>query len=395
MESMKDKSSTKHFIGTDLLSFSAEILSLSLKPDGKDKMDQIIRTTVNGLYEITKPQSCFFAVLGIDSLHVQEAQYLAESKKPNLENIFNEISKKETSVYSDSFCILPVMIQGKIVACLYIETNLNDYQKELNSFADILSSLISQNQFINDIIQNNEKLLGQEELKAELMSTISHELKTPMANILGFSEMLSNPSFKDKIEEDKQEKYLTEIYKSAKRLNTLIDNFLDLSKIENTGILYLNDYQEVELDWLAQEAWKQLAHINQEHQIKWQFGNLDKIQNIYCDNDAVLRVFINLFNNAIKYSKKDSKEKEICCRISFEDSEVKVEIEDNGIGINAEDQEKIFNRFFRSKSIDNDLINGTGLGLWICKEIIEAHEGRIWCESQEGIGAKFSFILPI
>lgn len=243
-------------------------------------------------------------------------------------------------------------------------------------------------QAIEDLKITNQQLLERDNIKSQLISTISHELRTPMANILGFSELLLHRDYDSNL----REQYLREIYDSALRLSNLIHNFLDLSRLENMGELQLNNIDQVEIDWLAERAWSNLGAINQKHRIHWDFAT--DLPEIVVDSEAITRVFINLFGNAIKYSPKNP---DIDCKISYNsrNQEILVRVIDGGPGVPEADLGLIFEKFYRVEDPSTRSVSGTGLGLWICKEIVQAHGGRIWCESNLGQGSCFSFTLPV
>jgi len=247
-----------------------------------------------------------------------------------------------------------------------------------------ISSLLDHLQSINDLKQENQKLLDKDQIKTELMSTISHELRTPMTNIIGFCELLINKDFDSK----QQKSFIQEIFAAAQRLAKLIDNFLDFSRIENNNNITFNHFEEAELDWLAHKAWQELGSSNKTHKIIWDFP--EKLPHTYCDPEAITRVFINLFSNAIKYSQSD-----ITCSIRVEDKFLIASIQDKGPGIAEDILDRIFEKFYRGSETKDQPKNGSGLGLWICKEIIKVHQGDIWCDSQAGKGARFAFKLKV
>ena len=120
------------------------------------------------------------------------------------------------------------------------------------------------------------------------------------------------------------------------------------------------------------------------------------VPEIFCDSDAITRVFVNLFSNAIKYSlinKNRPERSQITCTIKRIRHEIIVAISDNALGIDKEEKESQFNRFLRSTNEEHKFIAGTGLGLWISKQIITAHRGRIWVSSEKGRGSNFAFAL--
>ena len=270
----------------------------------------------------------------------------------------------------------------------------------LNKMMNFILEQISILSALENIQLNNERLLKLNENKTQILGTVSHELRTPMSAILGFSELLLNTSYSPEL----TKKYLEEIYQASKKLAGLIDDFLDLSRLESNDELFLSDFEAIEISSLAKKAWKEIQDQHKPYSVKWSVN--PDMPYILCDVVAVERVFHNLFSNAIKYSPIEASRPDrnvINCKIdvvtaaspeNFFD-EISISISDNGMGIPKDNIGQVFERFMRVDNSDTRKIGGSGLGLWICKQIIEAHGGKIWCESELGQGSVFKFILPI
>jgi signal transduction histidine kinase len=322
------------------------------------------------------------------------------------EGKFNK-NELEKDLSEGSLIVLPIKIKEKTCASLALRVQTNESkwterEKEaLENFSNAISGIIEQIQLINDLKTSNEKLLNQDKTKSEVMSTVSHELRTPLSNVLGFSELLLMKDYPLEI----RKQYVEEIHSSAIRLSGLIQDFLDLSRIEALGQLQLNSLEECEIDFLAENAWKHLSSQTKDHELEFliKTNNLDELPLVLVDPNAITRVFMNLFSNAIKYSPLDpsleteekERRKKIICHIESKKNEVMVIVQDHGIGIAQNQIESIFERFFRIDNSSTRKIGGTGLGLWITKEIIEAHGGKIWCESIEKLGSNFAFVIPL
>lgn len=262
-------------------------------------------------------------------------------------------------------------------------------QKTLELFAEIVSQRLTELQLQHDLQISNEKLLRESKAKSQILSAVSHELRTPLTKIIGFSELILSK----KLYKDEAKDYQSEILSSAKRLSNLIQDFLDLSRIESEQYFSLEELQAAEFDFLAHNAWQEaVAQVplgTKIPEIRW---SLDKaLPRVYIDADAITRVFTNLFSNAIKYGEAQP----ITCEISFANDLVQVKVKDEGIGLAEEALETIFQRFYRVDSEATSHISGTGLGLWVCKQIITAHGGSIYCRSELGKGSEFIFELPL
>ena len=218
---------------------------------------------------------------------------------------------------------------------------------------------------------------------------VSHELKTPVTSIKGYVQlMLTMLNEKEASSSSFLETPLLRIDSQLKRLSRLISEMLDLSRLETgkielqKGLFSLND--------LVIETVQDIKFTNTNHAI-----NIlpDFSGSVYGDKDRIQQVIINIINNAIKYSPNNNL---VEVRIhSAENKQIAVSIKDYGIGVDAEHQQKIFNRFFRTDGKSEENYAGFGIGLFIAKEIIERHNGTINIESEKGKGSIFTFMLPL
>ncbi|WZL72713.1 PAS domain S-box protein [Clostridiaceae bacterium 35-E11] len=221
-----------------------------------------------------------------------------------------------------------------------------------------------------------------ERMKSELINTVSHELRTPLASIMGFTELL----LLRELEENKRKKYLQTMYKEAQRLTNLINDFLDIQRMESGKQIF--EKKELRLEEVVDEVLELYAN---ERTHEFVIKKDRDLPFIYGDADKIKQLFTNLISNAIKYS-PEGKRVMIC--IYQKDKNVQVAIKDDGLGIPKEAIPQLFKKFYRVDNSDHRKIGGTGLGLAICKEIVEAHLGKIWVESKAGIGSTFIFTLP-
>lgn len=231
---------------------------------------------------------------------------------------------------------------------------------------------------LHDITREKEV----DRLKSELISTVSHELRTPMSSILGFAELLTTRQ----LAEGKKKEYIGIIQSEAKRLTQLINDFLDIQRMESGRQVY--NMRKVDIKAVAEETVR-LYRDSSGRDILLETSST--IPFVYGDEDKIKQVFSNLISNAVKYSS----EGDIRISLSRDGMMVKCSVSDRGIGIPDEEKDKIFERFFRVHSEDTREIGGTGLGLAICREIVTAHGGDIWFESEVGKGSTFSFTIPI
>lgn len=222
-----------------------------------------------------------------------------------------------------------------------------------------------------------------DQMKSEFVSTVSHELRTPLASILGFTELMLNR----KLKPERQEKYVTTILNEAKRLTSLINDFLDIQRMEAGKQSYDKKYVEI-LPVLVRVLELQQMNTNR-HEIILESSLANPI--ILGDKAKLEQIYTNLISNAIKYSPKGGK---IQVLVSESDQQLKVEVIDNGLGIPEDAIHKLFTKFYRVDNSDRRKIGGTGLGLAIVQEIVKAHDGEITVQSEYGKGSRFTTIFP-
>jgi signal transduction histidine kinase/ActR/RegA family two-component response regulator len=220
-------------------------------------------------------------------------------------------------------------------------------------------------------------------MKSEFVSTVSHELRTPLASILGFTELILNRELKP----DRQQKYLTTIYNEAKRLTALINDFLDIQRMEAGKQSYEKKFINLKLI-IDKVVESQRIHTNQ-HQIS--IIDESNKAHILGDRDKIEQVFTNLINNSIKYSPNGGN---IEIKLYHQEDRVFIDIKDQGLGIPEGAMQKLFSRFYRIDNSDRRRIGGTGLGLAIVQEIMKAHNGEVFVQSQYGSGSTFTCSFP-
>ena len=222
------------------------------------------------------------------------------------------------------------------------------------------------------------------QLRSDFVSNVTHELKTPLTSVQLFTESI----ILDRInsETDKKE-YLRIILKETESLNRLINNILEFSKKERGKTEY--KFEEVNVTSLVNTAINDMDYWLIEKGFTLQ-TQVEHNVTATADPDALKQAFINLLSNAIKFSRN---RKEILVGLRKENKTVMIEVEDKGIGISEDQQGLIFESFYRIGQKDAEDISGTGLGLTVVKEIVEAHHGKILVESKLNEGSKFSIIL--
>jgi len=237
-----------------------------------------------------------------------------------------------------------------------------------------------------ELLATLEELKEIDRLKDDFVSTASHELRTPLSVVRENMSLIEDGVMGQT--NKKQSELLKVSRLNVDRLASILDSLLDISKIESRSLELKRE--NVDLAWLASRAIELLQSKAQEKKIAISAKLPDKMKG-WVDPDQILRVFINLIDNAIKYSDEKGL---IEVGLEGKDNSIQGYVLDNGIGIAEADADKVFDRFVRLASDKYRVVKGTGLGLSICKGIIEMHGGRIWVESEQGKGSKFIFSLP-
>ena len=237
-------------------------------------------------------------------------------------------------------------------------------------------------EFIQDFNTMITELRKNEMLKNDFVSNVSHEFKTPLSIIEGYVTLLQDPS----LDEENRQKYTQIVIDATKKLNTLTNNILKISKLDNRKISVVND--EFYLDEQIREA---ILFFEEE----WSNKNIEfdidlDVVNIRSDKNLLVNVWQNLINNAIKFSPKNST---IFISLKKENDYAKVIIKDQGSGINKEDIPYIFDKFFQSDKSHKS--EGNGLGLTLVKEIVDLLNGKIEVDSKIDIGTSFIISLPM
>ena len=235
----------------------------------------------------------------------------------------------------------------------------------------------------------NERLKELDRMKSDFVSHVSHELRTPLTAIKGAVDLILREVAGPLTE--KQIHYLTRVRSNTQHLAGLINDLLDLSKIESGRIEVKSS--RVSLSGLVREVVEGLRPVAAEKVIALEATIREQSILVWADRDKINQVLTNLIGNAIKFTPVQGRVTVSASRNG--DESVQVSVSDTGPGVPAEEREKIFAKFYRVAETNGENSKGTGLGLAISKALVELHGGKIWVESEAGRGSTFSFTLPV
>jgi PAS domain S-box-containing protein len=277
----------------------------------------------------------------------------------------------------------------KIVA-QQIEAAINNAQQaeELREARDELEVKVAER--TKELVQANIQLKEIDRHKSEFLANMSHELRTPLNSVIGFSEILIDKTFGDLNE--KQTRYVNNILTSGRDLLHLINDILDLSKVQAGQMtLQLEEFSAAEALSEVETLVKPTA---EKKSLELGFSVEDDVRTIRADKGKFKQVMYNLLSNAIKFTERGSVSVKTRFIGGAEDL-LEVSVEDTGIGIAADDLGKLFKEFEQIDSGISRKYEGTGLGLALSRTLVELHGGKIWVESEYGKGSKFAFTLPL
>jgi signal transduction histidine kinase len=254
---------------------------------------------------------------------------------------------------------------------------VHEQERALALRLEELNQLYGQEREIVDKLTESERLYG------EVLSTVSHELKTPLMGIRGYAQMIRDGD----VDEEETRDFATEIYENAVRLSTYVERMLQEQAVSN-GAESL-DLRDVRLRPLVAQVVKSLGPSAPNHELVNDVA--EDAPGVSGDPDKITQILFNLVSNAIKYSPRGG---EVRISANPQDRWLELLVEDHGVGIPPEARGRVFDRFYRVASFDTKNISGTGLGLSIVKGLVELHGGRIWVDSEVGRGSTFHVTLP-
>ncbi|MGZ5499826.1 MAG: ATP-binding protein [Nitrososphaeraceae archaeon] len=311
--------------------------------------------------------------------------YLKESLNIDVKFLAEPLQLKVTIVVVDRSYSMAVELVNDDVYNSIDAMGLSTYSNSKSTvlyYVSIFESLWKQADIYKKAEELYEQLKYKNETQKQFLNIAAHELRNPIQPILGLAEvMLSNKN----LNVIQQEELLRIIINNAKKLHFLTNNLLDVARIDEN--LFSLELQQFDIVELANEVIKEVRNQITNKKIKIDLQCNEKSLNVIGDKIRLNQVFLNLINNSIKYTDEGDILVSIK-RDSNNDTMALVQIKDKGLGIQENVKQKLFSKFTKGTKV------GTGLGLFICKNIVESHGGKIWAENNTDKGATFSFTIP-
>jgi GAF domain-containing protein/CheY-like chemotaxis protein len=320
---------------------------------------------------------------------------------------YTKLGIADTGAPAESYLGVPIPVGNEVIGVISAQSSEQENRfteadlRLLNTIAANVGVALHNARLFEETQEARAAAEEANEAKSSFLSTVSHELRTPLTSVLGFAKIIKKRLDEKifplvKTEDNKVKRTVDQVAENlnvvvaeGERLTTLINNVLDLAKIEAGKIEWHKETLNV--PEIIERATAATASLFDSSGLKLKKDVDASLPEIIGDQDKLIQVVINLISNAVKFTDKGS----VTCRAKQTDGEIVVSIIDTGAGIAPEDQPRVFEKF---KQVGDTLTNkpkGTGLGLTISKEIVEHHGGRIWLKSELGKGSTFSFALPI
>ncbi len=258
--------------------------------------------------------------------------------------------------------------------------------EEIRNFAGTLEREV--NDATVRLRRSNEQLRSLDATKDEFVGMASHQLRTPLTSVKGYLSMVLEGDAGEITKAQRQ--LLQEAFDSSERMVRLIGDFLNVSRLQ-TGKFNI-DRSQVDLAQLVAEEATNISQVASAHKVRVKFRKPSRFPLLYLDENKIRQVLMNLIDNAIYYSPESDSVK---VALSIEEGDAVLRVVDSGIGVPKEVQKRLFTKFFRAENARQQRPDGTGIGLYLAKKIVDGHGGRLMFESEDGKGSMFGFRLPI
>ena len=279
------------------------------------------------------------------------------------------------------------LIAIPMLGYVYVYEQVQERQQQKQNLESLVKSRTQElSVALADLSANNERLKEVDKVKSEFLATMSHELRTPLNSILGFTGLVQQ-GVAGPIN-DEQKRQLGMAYGSAKHLLSLINDILDLSRIEAGRMdLFI---APIDIRHVVTEATQSLEPMLAQKKLRLKIDLQLADDTFNADHKKLLQILLNLLNNAVKFTYKG----EITLRVEETKADLKISVKDTGCGIRQDTIPQLFNAFRQISSTDHKEHGGSGLGLYLSQKLVQLMGGKIWVESEYGLGSIFTFTLP-
>lgn len=344
---------------------------------------------------------------GLTSQIIKTGEPLLHNRDSDIAAEYNKIGVKHTGKQAVSYLGVPIPVEDTIIGVLSVqstqqESRFNEEDKKLLKTIAINVGIALHNaELFEEAKEAKAKAEDANEAKSAFLSTVSHELRTPLTSVLGFAKIIRK-RLEDKIfpsvdvSDQKIKRTMKQVSENldvvvseGERLTNLINDVLDLAKIESGKMEW--NMRPVFLQDVINRGIAATSSLFEQKGLKLKKNIPEDLPIIKADEDKLIQVVINLLSNAVKFTEKGT----VTLEAYQDKGQLIFEVQDTGIGIAEEDRHKIFERFRQAGDTLTDKPQGTGLGLPICREIIEHHGGIIWMKSEFNVGSTFFFSIPV
>jgi signal transduction histidine kinase len=320
---------------------------------------------------------------------------IRQLEQGNLHARMNIISNDEIGVVSHSFDTMANQLQKNRSELEDLNRNLElRVTEKTENLTKAYERLQMSNQRLavanRELEEANQKLKEIDQVKSDFISTVSHELRTPLTSIKAFTELII---MKPKMPRDKRDRLLTIVNSETDRLTRLINDILDLTRIESGKLVW--HMEQVSIVSIVETAVAGIQSLADKKGLTITTRTQQSLPLAFGDQDRLIQVLTNMLSNSIKFTPKGGNVRIDAFHEEMPSPRIVVAVSDTGVGIPACDQDIIFEKFHRSGDILTNPAEGTGLGLAITRQIVEHHGGKIWVKSKPSKGSTFTFTLPL
>ncbi|MFZ9002947.1 MAG: ATP-binding protein [Robiginitalea sp.] len=344
---------------------------------------------------------------GLTSRIIQTGEPLLINKDADIMAEYDKYGLKQTGKQAVSYLGVPIPVEDDIIGVLSVQSmtqegRFNEQDKNLlTTIATNVGVALHNAELYEEAKEAKARAEDANEAKSAFLSTVSHELRTPLTSVLGFAKIIrkrlqdkifpavqsDDPKLKRTM--DQVSENLNVVVSEGERLTSLINDVLDLAKIESGRMEW--NMKPILIQDVIERAISATSSLFEEKDLKLKKQIPQDLPLINGDADKLIQVVINLLSNAVKFTDKGT----VSVEAYKDNNQIVVEVQDTGMGVAEDDRHKIFERFRQAGDTLTDKPKGTGLGLPICREIIEHHGGIIWMKSELGEGSTFFFSLPL